>query len=128
MTAASRKHRAAQTQAVVAGFLREHGWPWAQDAGAGRQGRDVLGTPGLAIEVKARRDYSPLEWLRQAVGYADGDLPLVVHRPDGMGPARVAEWPVTLRLADAVRLLRAAGYGDPEPDTADGATVRAVVG
>ena len=43
----------------------------------------------------------------------------VVHRPDGMGETSVDHWPVTLRLADAVRLLRAAGYGDrlPEEET-----------
>jgi Recombination endonuclease VII len=41
------------------------------------------------------------------------DLPFVAHRPDGYGPARIAEWPVTLTLADFTRLLRDAGYGDP---------------
>ncbi len=113
MTAASRKQRGAETQRTVATYLSANGWPYATDAGAGRPGRDILGVPGIACEVKARRDYSPLQWLRQATATAAGDLPIVVHRPDGLGPASVAEWPVTLRLADAVRLLRASGYGDP---------------
>lgn len=110
---ATRKARAAETQRCVAGYLAGNGWPYATDAGAGRQGSDILGTPGLAIEVKGRRDYSPLAWLRQASNGTG--LPLVVHRPDGMGPASIADWPVTLRLRDAVALLRAAGYGDPTP-------------
>ncbi len=113
MTAPSRhrKVRGAETQRVVARYFAEHGWPYATDAGAGRPGRDVLGMPGLAVEVKARRSYDPLAWLRQAAATANGDLPLVVHRPDGMGPASVAEWPVTMRLADVVALLREVGYG-----------------
>lgn len=124
MTPPSRHRRArgAETQRAVAAYLAEHGWPYATDVGAGRGGIDVLGTPGLGIEVKARRDFEPLAWLRQAVRAAGGALPLVVHRPDGMGPATIADWPVTLRLADAVTLLRAAGYGDPEsqPSEVDG--------
>lgn len=102
-----------ETQAAVAAYLRSNGWPFATDAGAGRPGRDVLNTIGLAIEVKARRAYNPLAWIRQAVASAAGDLPLVVHRPDGIGPANIADWPVTFRLEDAVNLLHAAGYGDP---------------
>jgi len=109
---AHRKARGAESQRAVAGYLAEHGWPYATDAGAGRQGSDILGVPGLAIEVKARRDFSPLAWIRQADN--GGGLPLCVHRPDGMGPASIADWPVTLRLVDAVRLLRMAGYGEPE--------------
>lgn len=97
---------------MVAAYLRTRGWAYATDAGAGRSGRDILNVLGLAIEVKARRDYSPLAWLRQATSTADGDLPLVVHRPDGMGPASIADWPVTFRLEDAVKLLHSAGYGD----------------
>ena len=109
---ASRKVRAAETQRTVAAYLADNGWPYATDAGAGRPGSDVLGVPGLAVEVKARRDLRPLEWVRQADN--GGGLPLCVFRPDGMGPASIEEWPVLIRLADVVRLLRAAGYGDPE--------------
>jgi hypothetical protein len=112
VTSPHRRRRGAETQATVAAFLAANGWPYASDAGSGRQGADILNTPGLAWEVKGRRDFSPLAWIRQAAGLPG--LPLVVHRPDGMGPATIADWPVTLRLADAVTLLRAAGYGDPE--------------
>jgi hypothetical protein len=107
----TRKSRGAQTQRLIAAHLQTNGWPHATDAGAGRPGSDILGTPGLAIEVKARRDFSPLAWIRQA-GQQPG-LPLVIHRPDGMGPATVGDWPVTLKLNDMLTLLRAAGYGDP---------------
>ena len=114
MTSASRKARGSQTQNAAANWFRTNGWPYAEPVGAGRPGRDITGTPGLACEVKARRDLRPSEWVRQATNGAGGDLPFVVHRPDGMGPASIADWPVTLRLEDFTALLRAAGYGDPE--------------
>ena len=113
-TVASRKKRGAETQEAVARWLREHGWPFAESAGAGRPGIDITGTPGLAVEVKARREFSPLAWVRQAS--TRPGLPFVVHRPDGLGPARVADWPVTMRLADFTLLLRDAGYGTTEQE------------
>lgn len=116
MSAASRRRRGSETQRAVAEYFAANGWPYATDAGAGRPGRDILNVPGLAIEVKGRRDYHPLTWLRQTARTAGPDLPLVVHRPDGMGLVRVAEWPVTIRLGDLVPLLRRAGYGDPLPE------------
>lgn len=106
---AHRRARGAETQRTVAAYFAAHGWPYCTDAGAGRQGSDLLGVPGLAVEIKARRAFQPLAWVRQADNGTG--LPLVVHRPDGMGPASIADWPVTLRLSDAVALLRAAGYG-----------------
>lgn len=106
---AGRRHRGAQTQAAVALWFRGHGWPYAESTGSGRIGSDITGLPGLACEVKARRDFSPLAWLRQAARGAG--IPFVVHRPDGMGPASIADWPVTLRLEDFTTLLGEAGYG-----------------
>lgn len=96
----------------MAGYLAANGWPYATDAGAGRPGADILGCPGLSFEVKGRRDFSPLEWIRQAIKHGTG-TPICVIRPDGMGPANVNNWPVVLRLEDLVTLLRQAGYGDP---------------
>jgi hypothetical protein len=54
-----------RSQKVVANWLVEHGFPYAESTGAGRSGSDVTGVPGLLIEVKARRAFSPLAWLRQ---------------------------------------------------------------
>ena len=115
MTSPHRKRRGAETQRTVAAYLADHGWPYATDAGAGRAGSDILGTPGIGWEIKARRDLDLPAWLRQA---ARGNaVPILVHRPDGYGPALIGQWPATMRLADLVELLRAAGYGDP-PSTA----------
>ena len=96
----SRKHRGYKTQKIVADHLAARGWPFAESAGAGRSGSDITGVPGLAIEVKARADFSPMAWVRQA-SLNDG-LPMVTFRPNGMGEASVGTWPVILRLTPYV--------------------------
>lgn len=110
MSNQSRKHRGYRTQVLVAEHLAANGWPYATDAGPSRPGQDVLGVPGLSIEVKARRDLDPLAWLRQAAKHTG--LPFVVFRPDGAGETTVPDWPCLIRLKDLVPLLHAAGYGD----------------
>src|SRR5690625_3616206 len=109
-----RKHRGYRTQKVVAEWLAGKGWPFAESTGASRQGADITGTPDIAVEVKARRSFEPLAWVRQARADADGRLPFVVFRCDGQGEARVNEWPVLMRLDDFTNLLHEAGYGDPD--------------
>jgi hypothetical protein len=111
VTSTHRRRRGAETQRLIAAAWRLDGWPYCEDAGAGRNGCDLLGTPGLAVEIKARRDFDPLAWMRQAA--KEQGLPLVIMRPDGAGPATVDDWPAFLRHADLRRLLRAAGYGNP---------------
>jgi hypothetical protein len=111
-----RKRRGAATQALAAEWFRNHGFPYCTDAGAGRIGRDLLNLIGLAGEIKARSDFNPLAWVRQALANADGDVPFVIVRCNGQGSATVADWPVILRLEDFTRLVRLAGYGDPISD------------
>lgn len=111
---AARKSRGSATQAIAAAWYRAHGFPYCTDAGAGRTGRDLLNMIGLAGEVKARFQFDPLAWIRQATKNAAGDVPFVLLRCNGQGPATVADWPVILRNEDFTRLVRAAGYGEPE--------------
>lgn len=109
----ARTRRGAATQTILANHLQHHGWPYAQSTGAGRSGPDITGTPGVAVEVKARADFKPLAWLKQAKQGRGTitDLPCVVWRPNGYGAAKVGEWPVMLTVDDFVDLLRDAGYG-----------------
>ena len=113
MSSQSRKHRGYRTQKVAAEWFAANGWEFAESTGAGRSGVDVTGMPGLAVEVKARREFSPVAWLKQATAERRLGLPLVVFRPDGFGEASVHKWGVLLTLEDATRLLRLAGFGDP---------------
>lgn len=109
MSNASRKARGAETQKLVAEYMKVHGWPFATDIGAGRNGSDILNTPGLKIEVKARRDLDLTGFLRQASSAPGLGVSSVVVRPDGYGPAKIADWPVILRFEDWITLLQQAG-------------------
>ena len=108
----TRKQRAHDTEQIAAGWFRANGWAFAEAVGAGRDGTDVTGMPGLLCEVKAERGWRPTTWLKQ---HALADVPaFVVARPDGYGPKRIGSWPVMMRLDDFTSLLRQAGYGTEE--------------
>jgi hypothetical protein len=112
MSNQSRKSRGYRSQKVVAEWFAARGWPFAESTGAGRSGSDVTGMPGLSVEVKARRGFSPLAWLKQARSEARQGLPFVVFRCDGQGEANVGDWGVLLSLETMTELLAEAGYGD----------------
>jgi hypothetical protein len=82
------------------------GWVGAERNPASLPGRDITGVPGIAIEVKARRDFNPKAWAKQAAKNASGDLAVVVMRPDGMGEETVELWPTFMLLRDFVWLTR----------------------
>ena len=117
MPSQSRKHRGYRSQKVVAMYLAEHGFPYAESTGAGRPGTDITGTIGLDWEVKARKDFSPSATIKQLKDRHNGkDLPVAVLRLNGQGEANVGEWVTLLRLEDFVALLRDAGYGEQDAE------------
>ena len=73
-----------RSQRNVAEYLRRW-FPFAESTGSGRQGEDILGLAGLSIEVKARSDFNPVGWLKQAKKNAGKMLAMVVVRPNGVG-------------------------------------------
>ena len=107
MVTRTRKVRGSRTQALVAEAYKAI-WPAATSAGAGAAGRDVLNVP-LSIEVKGRRAFAPLEWIRQARKNArpeEDEFPAhVVMRPDGVGEASVGDFLVIRRLCDDIDLM-----------------------
>ena len=109
--ATARTTRARETERLLAQWYREHGWPHADRVPASLPGRDITGMPGLAPEVKARSDFQPRAWVRQAVRNAGPDMPYVVMRCNGQGEADLAEWLVLRPLLDDTKLLIDAGYG-----------------
>ena len=106
-----RKTRGMRTQLLVTEYLKERGWPFATSAGAGRPGVDVLNTPDIAVEVKARSELNPLAWVKQAEKDSDGRLPFAVFRCNGQGED-ASQYLALLRFGDLVDLLKQAGYGD----------------
>jgi hypothetical protein len=115
MPSQSRKHRGYRSQKVLAEYLAENGFPYAESTGAGRSGSDVTGTVGIDWEVKARTGFNPASAISQIKErIKDGLLGIVVLRLNGQGEKSIADWVCVLRLEDAVKLLREAGYGDPK--------------
>jgi hypothetical protein len=106
----SRKYRGYATEKLVAQFLTRW-WPHALPTGAGRSGSDVTGVPYIDIEVKARADFQPKQWIDQAEKRtaASGALPLVVCRLNGQ-KTEVGNYLAFLRFSDLVDLLVKAGY------------------
>jgi hypothetical protein len=109
----SRKHRGYRSQKVLANYLVDNGFPFAESAGAGRSGTDVTGTVGIDWEVKARTGFNPAAAIAQLKDRAnEKDLGVVVLRLNGQGEKSVGDWVMLVRLEDGVKLLRDAGYGD----------------
>lgn len=113
----SRKHRGYHSQKVFAEYMRDI-FPYAEPTGAGRQGRDILSTPGVWFELKARTGFNPLAALKQsekeiAEAYSKGGAPLnlAVLRMNGQGPGTIGEWVVCMRVDTLKELLKGAGYG-----------------
>lgn len=111
MVSRARKTRSRETEKAVAEALRGL-YPDANAVPSALPGKDILNTPGLAVEVKARRNLDLPAWCRQsAKNAADGELPVVVSRPDGFGPASIGQWPVIITMESFLWLLECAGYG-----------------
>jgi len=99
----------------AAGWVADFVRPWFPHSEAtpnSRAGRDVLGTPGIAFEVKTSADWRPNEWMAQAAKYPlDGtELPVLVYLPPGLGQVRVGEAMAIVPLRRLMPLAAAAGY------------------
>lgn len=97
---------------TVARYLRENGFTLATThrAALGNNGvhqeSDIVGVPGVAFEVKARKNLDIPASLRQADNAAVGrQIPVVVAKPVGMGLASVGYWPCFMYLRHLVPLL-----------------------
>lgn len=114
MPSQHRKHRGFRTERVVADYLSQY-WPGAT-VGRGN-GKDIVNIP-IDIEVKARADFKPLEWLRQSRKRTEKnqELNLVVCRMNGQGED-VGGYLAFMQFSDLVQLLIKAGYAHIKQDT-----------
>jgi hypothetical protein len=101
-------------------------WEHAESAGAGRNGSDVLGTPGVVWECKTasdfKRDFRPAAWVAQAdrhgLDYEEAAIfnlemppvPVVVYFPPGLGAANTANTLAIMPLHVLMRVLTEAEY------------------
>ena len=82
------------------------GWEHAESAGSGRNGTDVLNTPGYVWENKTAREFRPVEWTRQAAVHArDGDIPVTVYWPNGVGEESPHKALMILPLTTGLQML-----------------------
>ena len=97
MPSQSRKHRGYRSQKVLALYLAENGFPFAESTGAGRSGSDVTGTVGIDWEVKARTGFNPAAAIAQLKDRKKDDLGIVVLRLNGQGEKSVGVWVSLMR-------------------------------
>lgn len=122
MTSQSRKHRGYRSQKVFADYIRRL-FPYAEPTGAGRQGKDILSTPGVHFELKARAGFEPLAVMRQMRAELRDDkepwvenLPIAILRCNGQGEKSIGEWIALTDVDTMLQLLAGCGYGKPEGD------------
>jgi hypothetical protein len=82
---------------AVARYLQEQGYPLActaRSASGGMQfGEDILGVPGVSLEVKNRRDVQLGSSLRQAAIQGGPEkIAVVIIKPVGVGLESVGDW------------------------------------
>lgn len=105
-------------------------WPHAESAGAGRNGSDVLGTPGVVWECKTavefKRDFRPAAWVRQAKTHVATPqahagpwppVPVVVYFPPGVGAQNTENTLAIVPMHVLMHVLTEAGYA-PEKEAA----------
>jgi hypothetical protein len=117
MASQSRKHRGFRTERVVAQYLSTV-WEFAS-VGRGN-GKDILGVP-FDAEIKARKSFQPLEWIRQykARTAISGELGFAVMRLNGQGE-NAEDYACIIRLGDLLPLLQLKyGHLTSEPTDAD---------
>lgn len=117
MASQHRKHRGFRTERVVAQYLST---VW-QFASVGRgNGKDVVNVP-FDVEVKARKGFNPLEYIRQykARTALSGELGFAVLRLNGQGES-AEDYACIIRLGDLLPLLQLKyGHIQTEPQDED---------
>ena len=107
MARTSRHDRGRETEYLVAEWYAAQLWPEATVGGRSEAGADVRNVP-IDIEVKARADFRPGQWMAQSRKREHGGH--VVLRLNGQGKEAVPGFMVIRRLDDDTKLLWQAGY------------------
>ena len=108
------KRKGANGEREIAGILRAHGF----NARRGQQycgasgDADVIGLPGIHIEVKRTERLQLYQALSQSKGDArDNERPIVLHRRNN------CEWVVIQPLEDWLEMYAESGLPDALPET-----------
>lgn len=89
-------------------------WPGCEKTPNSRPGRDILGTPGVAWEVKTGAEWRS-KWVRQSEGYAaSGELAVICYLPPGCAERSIGDSLAVVRTRLFLPVLVEAGYA-PRP-------------
>lgn len=101
-------------ESAVASYLSTWGWLAERRALSGAFDKgDIVGVPGVVVEVKSAARLCIPEWMRETAVEtvnASANVGLLVIKPKGVGYANVAQWWCVQPFAQAVNLLKQAGY------------------
>ncbi len=107
MASQHRKHRGYRTQRIVSDYMRQW-FPFADSAGAGRTGSDILNVP-FDVEVKARAGFDPKAAMNQLKHRESGKLGFAVLRLNGQGESP-EDYCCIIRMDDLMGLFIQGGY------------------
>jgi hypothetical protein len=109
---ARERQKGHEAERAVANYFASSGWPMAitQRNSVGgnyyQQREDIVGVPGVSIEVKNRYRFEPASALRQAAINGGPDkVALLIVKPNGVGLTRVGDWWAMCYLRHLVPLL-----------------------
>jgi Holliday junction resolvase len=95
------KRKGAAGEREFAKVCREHGYDCRRGQQYnGLEGEDVVGLPGVHIEVKRVERLNIEEAMAQSKADAQGKIPIVAHRKNN------CEWLITMRAEDWFKLYR----------------------
>jgi hypothetical protein len=99
-----------EAERAVVRYLRSCGYQLAttsRNANGGKQfGEDIIGVPGVSLEIKNRRDLLIGPALTQAtIAGGPGKIPVVVAKPIGVGMDSVDRWWAFTWFSEMVQLF-----------------------
>ena len=100
------REKGARGEREIASILREHGYDSrrGQQHAGGPDSPDVIGLPGVHIEVKRTERFSLYDALNQAKDdKGEGEVPVVFHRRNNY------EWVAVMPLDDFLAFYRESG-------------------
>lgn len=105
MSGAMSRRKGADAERQVVNWLRTNGLPYAERRGAGFEASDIIGCPGVTIEVKNRAEMRLPSWVRQMIQEMATDrnqIGVVIHKRQRC--TDVARWYATTTV-DVWRIL-----------------------
>lgn len=117
------RDKGTSAESMVAAYLRENGWPWAERRalnGAVDKG-DITGCPALVWEVKYTSTIVKMaEWIRETIQEqlnAKADHGILVIKYRGVGERNMDKWLTAMRSLEFRKLVMQTWPVDP--DTGD---------